>query len=211
MPAAIYRPGHVYGRRFFSDRERHHKREGRELSWYEATSCPMQGRYTQPANNIDSGTCPMSKAPPTLFIQSHAAISPAAKCLLVSLSISIPELDEKVSCPTTRFPRYIPTLALSNFRTLRLYSLGRGSATLSVDTTSNVAPDYLSQTRLALQLQRLLDNDMAHVSRKGLVKLDLGVRDVLNWATHNGSDAVGTADQIGTLAPGKRADLIFIS
>ncbi|KAB8231217.1 uncharacterized protein BDW43DRAFT_313295 [Aspergillus alliaceus] len=129
----------------------------------------------------------------------------------VSLSISIPASDEKVSCPTTPFPRYIPTLALSNFRTLRLYSLGRGSATLSVDTTKNVAPDYLSQTRLALQLQRLLDNDMAHASRKGPVKLDLGVRDVLNWPTHNGSDAVGMTDRIGTLAPGKRADLIFIS
>lgn len=83
--------------------------------------------------------------------------------------------------------------------------------TLSVDTTSIVAPDYLSQMRLALQLQRFLDNDTAHASRKAPTKIDLGVRDVLTWATCNGADAVGMADRIGTLTPGKRADLIYIS
>ncbi|RJE17842.1 Amidohydrolase family [Aspergillus sclerotialis] len=83
--------------------------------------------------------------------------------------------------------------------------------TLSVDTTSIVAPGYLPQMRLALQLQRCLDNDTVHASRKVPVDIDLGVRDVLSWATRNGADAVGMTDQIGTLTPGKRADLIFIS
>lgn len=83
--------------------------------------------------------------------------------------------------------------------------------TLSTDTTSIVAPDYLAQMRLALQLQRFLDNDAAHASRRAPTRIDLGVRDVLAWATRNGADAVGMADQIGTLTPGKRADLIFIS
>ncbi|RMJ26923.1 Amidohydrolase family [Aspergillus sp. HF37] len=83
--------------------------------------------------------------------------------------------------------------------------------TLSIDTTSIVAPDYLSQMRLALQLQRFLDNDTAHASRKAPTKIDLGVRDVLTWATRNGADAVGMSDRIGTLTPGKRADITFIS
>ncbi|KAE8371825.1 Metallo-dependent hydrolase [Aspergillus bertholletiae] len=83
--------------------------------------------------------------------------------------------------------------------------------TLSVDTTSIVAPDYLSQMRLALQLQRFLDHDKAHASRKAPITLDLGVRDALTWATRNGADAVGMADRIGTLTPGKRADIVFIS
>ncbi|KAJ5482527.1 Metallo-dependent hydrolase [Penicillium sp. IBT 31633x] len=83
--------------------------------------------------------------------------------------------------------------------------------TLSVDTTSIVTPDFLSQMRLALQLQRCLDHDTAHASRKTPMKIDLGVRDVLTWATRNGADAVGMADRIGTLTPGKRADVTFIS
>ena len=83
--------------------------------------------------------------------------------------------------------------------------------TLSIDTSSVVGPDYLAQMRLALQLQRFLDNDAVHENRKAPVKIDLGVRDVLTWATSNGADAVGMADRIGTLTPGKRADLTFIS
>ena len=83
--------------------------------------------------------------------------------------------------------------------------------TLSIDTTSIVAPDYLAQMRLALQMQRLLDNHTVHASRKAPTQLDLGVRDVLTWATRNGADAVGMSDRIGTLTPGKRADLVFIS
>lgn len=83
--------------------------------------------------------------------------------------------------------------------------------TLSIDTSSIVAPDYLAQMRLALQLQRFLDNDTVHASRQVPTKINLGVRDVLAWATRNGADAVGMADQIGILTPGKRADLTFIS
>lgn len=83
--------------------------------------------------------------------------------------------------------------------------------TLSVDTTSIVSPDYLSQMRLALQMQRCLDNDAVHASRKAPTTIDLGVRDVLAWATRNGADAVGMPDRIGTLTPGKRADITFIS
>jgi hypothetical protein len=37
------------------------------------------------------------------------------------------------------------------------------------------------------------------------------VRDALALATRNGADAVGMADRIGTLTPGKRADITFIS
>lgn len=83
--------------------------------------------------------------------------------------------------------------------------------TLSVDTTSIVSPDYLSQMRLALQMQRCLDNDAVHASRKAPTTIDLGVRDVLAWATRNGADTVGMPDRIGTLTPGKRADITFIS
>jgi 5-methylthioadenosine/S-adenosylhomocysteine deaminase len=40
--------------------------------------------------------------------------------------------------------------------------------------------------------------------------LRLGVRDALRWATVNGADALGLGSRIGTLTPGKQADLILI-
>lgn len=83
--------------------------------------------------------------------------------------------------------------------------------TLSVDTSSIVSPDLLSQMRLTLQLQRCIDNDLAHKFRRAPIKVDLTTRDVLAWATRNGADAVGMAERIGTLTPGKCADITFIS
>lgn len=82
---------------------------------------------------------------------------------------------------------------------------------LSLDTSSAAAPELLGQLRLGLQFQRCLDNDASHQKRKMPVRLDLTVRDALKWVTRNGAAAVGLADQIGTLTPGKRADVIFIS
>ncbi|OQE23220.1 hypothetical protein PENSTE_c009G02445 [Penicillium steckii] len=82
---------------------------------------------------------------------------------------------------------------------------------LSIDTSTAVAPDLLSQMRLALQTQRLLDNEAIHSQRQVPMHLDYNVRDALRWGTRNGADAVGLGDLIGTITPGKRADLVFLS
>ncbi|KAK1143582.1 hypothetical protein N8T08_006192 [Aspergillus melleus] len=82
---------------------------------------------------------------------------------------------------------------------------------LSIDTSAAVAPDLLSQMRLALQTQRFLDNLAIHSRRQIPLHLDYTARDALRWGTRNGADAVGLGDQIGTITPGKRADLVFLS
>ncbi|RAK81372.1 Metallo-dependent hydrolase [Aspergillus fijiensis CBS 313.89] len=82
---------------------------------------------------------------------------------------------------------------------------------LSIDTSSAVAPDLLSQMRLALQMQRCFDNDAVHRTRQVPLELDFGVRDALRWGTRNGAEAVGMLDRIGTLTPGKQADVVLIS
>ncbi|KAI8254263.1 hypothetical protein K4K56_008381 [Colletotrichum sp. SAR 10_98] len=82
---------------------------------------------------------------------------------------------------------------------------------LSIDTSSAAAPDLLSQMRLQLQLQRSLDHHAAHLEHRVSMKMDFGVRDALIWGTRNGAEAVGLGDQIGTLTPGKRADIIVIT
>ncbi|BCS17676.1 uncharacterized protein APUU_10504S [Aspergillus puulaauensis] len=82
---------------------------------------------------------------------------------------------------------------------------------LSIDTAAAVAPDLLSQMRLALQTQRCLDNEASHNRRQVPMNLEYTCRDALIWGTRNGADAVGLGDQIGTLTPGKRADIVFLS
>lgn len=82
---------------------------------------------------------------------------------------------------------------------------------LSIDTSSAVPPDLLSQMRLQLQVQRGLDHDAEHKSRRVAMRMDLTTRDALEWGTRNGAEAVGLGDQIGTLTPGKRADIVILS
>lgn len=82
---------------------------------------------------------------------------------------------------------------------------------LSIDTSSAVAPDLLSQMRLALQMQRCRDNDAVHKTRQVPFDLEYTVRDALIWGTRNGAETVGGINQFGTLTPGKQADIVVIT
>ncbi|KAF2844049.1 hypothetical protein T440DRAFT_512398 [Plenodomus tracheiphilus IPT5] len=81
---------------------------------------------------------------------------------------------------------------------------------LGIDTVSAIAPDLLSQMRLALQTQRCLDHDAAQKQRKIAKDMHFSARDALEWGTRNGAKAAGLGDRIGTLTPEKRADVVFI-
>jgi cytosine/adenosine deaminase-related metal-dependent hydrolase len=80
--------------------------------------------------------------------------------------------------------------------------LKRGvQCSLSVDTTTvggNV--DMFGIMRLALQLNHLRSMDVMEVEPRRIVEL----------ATIDGARSLGIADRVGSLTPGKRADLILI-
>ena len=82
---------------------------------------------------------------------------------------------------------------------------------ISTDTVHAGSPDLLSQMRLGLQMQRCLDNEEA--LNKGVfpMRIGLSVRDALIWGTRNGADALGLANHVGTLAPGKKADIVVVT
>lgn len=82
---------------------------------------------------------------------------------------------------------------------------------LSTDSVLAGSPDLLSQMRIGLQMQRCLDNESAFARGAVPTSVPLTVRDALAWGTRNGADALGLADQIGTLTPGKQADIVIIS
>ncbi len=81
--------------------------------------------------------------------------------------------------------------------------IDRGLApSLSVDVETNVPSDMFNQMRSVLALQR------AQASAQG--KRPRSTRDVLAWATVEGAKANGLGDRVGTLTPGKKADLVML-
>jgi cytosine/adenosine deaminase-related metal-dependent hydrolase/ribose/xylose/arabinose/galactoside ABC-type transport system permease subunit len=81
--------------------------------------------------------------------------------------------------------------------------LDRGLApSLSVDVETNVPADMFNQMRSVLALQRTI------ASQDG--RAPVSARDVLTWATVEGARANGLADRVGTLSPGKQADIILL-
>jgi cytosine/adenosine deaminase-related metal-dependent hydrolase len=73
---------------------------------------------------------------------------------------------------------------------------------LSVDVETNVPADMFNQMRSILALQRGL------ASASG--KQPVSAREVLEYATVEGARANGLESKVGTLTPGKKADLILL-
>jgi cytosine/adenosine deaminase-related metal-dependent hydrolase len=76
--------------------------------------------------------------------------------------------------------------------------------TVSVDVVAAAAGDLRVQVRLLLQTQRMLDQ------RDGRAGPLLPLRGVLPYATSHAAASLGLAGEIGTLAPGRQADLVLI-
>jgi 5-methylthioadenosine/S-adenosylhomocysteine deaminase len=82
--------------------------------------------------------------------------------------------------------------------------------TLSCDVISLNSGDMFAQMRLALNFQRAMDNDPINAAGAMPQEQQLKVRDVIEWATANGAEAMGLGSRTGTLTPGKRADVIVV-
>jgi cytosine/adenosine deaminase-related metal-dependent hydrolase len=92
----------------------------------------------------------------------------------------------------------------------RLRALGRAPS-LGVDLESVMSGDMLSQARIALGIQRSLDN-VAYRAEHGSIPptSTVSTREALSWVTVEGARMLGMQDRIGSLAPGKQADLVVI-
>ncbi|AIA74077.1 cytosine deaminase [Halomonas campaniensis] len=86
-----------------------------------------------------------------------------------------------------------------------------GVVSLGVDLESVLSGDMFSVARAALGMQRALDND---ASRRELGKIPdtstITTREALGWITLDGAKALGLDDRIGSLTPGKQADLVLL-
>jgi cytosine/adenosine deaminase-related metal-dependent hydrolase len=81
--------------------------------------------------------------------------------------------------------------------------LDRGlKPSLSVDVETNVPGDMFNQMRNVLALQR--------AQATALEKGQVSPREVLEYATIEGARANGLDDRVGTLTPGKQADIVLL-
>jgi cytosine/adenosine deaminase-related metal-dependent hydrolase len=81
---------------------------------------------------------------------------------------------------------------------------------LGVDITSNSSGDMFAQMRLALQVGRMLGDERFYRETSMPEDVTYTTRDALAWATINGARAAGLDHKVGSITPGKEADLVLI-
>lgn len=87
--------------------------------------------------------------------------------------------------------------------------LARGAApSVGVDLESVLAGDMMGVARIALGMQRSLDNAVSRQATGAIPPTStVRVRQALSWITIEGARMLGQAHRIGSLAPGKQADI----
>jgi cytosine/adenosine deaminase-related metal-dependent hydrolase len=80
-------------------------------------------------------------------------------------------------------------------------------ASLGIDIVSNYSGDMFAQMRLLLQTQRAWENDRRTSPPR---ELSFNARDVLELATMGGARVAGLDSIVGSITPGKQADIVLI-
>ena len=81
---------------------------------------------------------------------------------------------------------------------------------LSMDTSVWWSADMFSAMRSTLGADRSREHLEAHSRNETVVSNALRAEEVVRWATLGGAEALGLAEEIGSLAPGKKADIVLL-
>jgi cytosine/adenosine deaminase-related metal-dependent hydrolase len=81
---------------------------------------------------------------------------------------------------------------------------------LGIDCVSGDSGDMLSHARLVLQATRWRDDSAGYEKLVAPQTMRWTTKDALSWITRNGAVAAGIGDQVGSLTPGKQADIVLL-
>ncbi len=81
---------------------------------------------------------------------------------------------------------------------------------LSIDVVTTVPGDMFTEMRCAFAEERWKSNDSVWESEEPLPSNALTARDMLTMATLDGAHVAGLEDRVGSLTPGKQADVVVI-
>lgn len=82
---------------------------------------------------------------------------------------------------------------------------------IGTDVESDVSGDMFTAMRMTLQAQRLVDTiEAMERTGKGPETITVTCRDALRWATIDGARMAGMDARLGSLSPGKQADLVLL-
>jgi len=83
-------------------------------------------------------------------------------------------------------------------------------ASLSIDTSVWMSADMFSAMRATIGADRAMEHYLAHGNNETITHAQLRVEEVVDWATRGGAKVLGAYDRIGSLEPGKLADVVLI-
>ena len=82
--------------------------------------------------------------------------------------------------------------------------------TLSCDIVSLNSGDLFGQLRQGLGFKRWADTESQNLAGSDPERVSTTALEALRWSTVNAADAIGLGDRIGSLTPGKQADVIIV-
>jgi cytosine/adenosine deaminase-related metal-dependent hydrolase len=85
-----------------------------------------------------------------------------------------------------------------------------GTPSLGVDTITGTGHDLFTQMRITMSVERARAAQPVIDDGRSVAGVEFGPRDYLRWATLGGAEALGMAGSIGSITPGKQADLVLL-
>jgi len=81
---------------------------------------------------------------------------------------------------------------------------------LGIDCTSSTSGDMIAHARLVLQATRWREDQASYAEFRQPMEMRWTTRDALAWLTINGARSAGIDHLVGSLTPGKRADVVLL-